>query len=142
MDADFTFEDALAGFQRFLKATGYPETIVWVRPADVLLTAPGILYIRQPAASESIRLVQRAFEDGTRYPRGVLLSCLCDFNTASCCYIWVPRDDQEAMEHLMSGGVKYSVPAESSRRRGVAVTSRLRWFWLKVNTRKVQNLRG
>jgi hypothetical protein len=100
-----------------------------------------IIYIRTPAASESIRLVQHAFQDGMRYPRGVLLSCLCDLDTESCCYIWVPRDDQEAIEHLMAGGVKYSVPAESSRRRGVAVTSGLKWFWLKIKYRKLQKLR-
>ena len=88
MDTDFTFADALAGFQRFLKATGYPETIVWVRPDGVLLADQAIIYVRTPAASESIRRVSHVFQDGIRYPRGVLLSCLCDLTTESCCYIW------------------------------------------------------
>jgi hypothetical protein len=138
MEGDCTFEEAVRMFREFVSTHGYPSEIIWLWPDDVIVAADGIILVRMPVPPENGARVQRAFEEGMRRGRGVLLSTLCGMAEQTCCYIWVPRNEQDAMEHLMPPGVKFSLLTESSRRQGVAVTNRFRWVWMKLRYRRQQ----
>ena len=132
-----SFEGAVNRLQALLESQNYPANIAWIWPNDAILTER-MAYVKWPLPAANRTRVKAIFDQGMRIQRGVLLASFCETPEETCCYIWVPQTDEEALYHLMPGGVKLSVPIETSRRTAHKVTSRLMWIWLKLRYRKLQ----
>jgi hypothetical protein len=103
-----SFDDALKQFHAFIVQQGLPPDLLWVFREDVSFDGQRIL-IKEPLPSDNVRLVESFYERGCRRGVGVLLTVLCLLDSHSCCYIWLPEDEIEAIESL-TAGLKLSVP--------------------------------
>jgi hypothetical protein len=121
-----SFNDAEAQFRNFLRSSAWPEDVVWVCLDDVAVIEQ--YFIVHPIAKGRIYASEK-YEKGALQNLGVLLSAICRDNINSYCAVWIPSDSAEAEYALMPQGLKLSVPSEP--RQGKAVTSEIRWWWLK-----------
>lgn len=131
------FLDAVGRFERFLQNAGYPGHVRWIRPRDVVLVTDRRIFIRV-RNNPSDQYVRDAFDLATRAGRGILFAALCSLERATCCYVWVPQDKNEAADHLMSDKLKLSAPTGEGRFQGYAVSNALKWVWLRVRYLKLQ----
>jgi hypothetical protein len=137
-EIDDSFDKVAEDFREFLRSQGYPHAILWIRPKDVIVSEK-TLHVRLSNLSNQVQ-VKRAFDSAMGRGLGVLLAALCVTTGATCCYLWTPRDEDEAMRHLMPRKPKFSVPAAS--RNGIVVTNPVKWFWLKWKYRKIQEFKN
>ena len=134
-----TFEAAVTRYQDFLASNGYPRAVRWVTESDVLVCNRPLVYIKVPVPAENEREARRSFATGTDEKRGVLFETLgCDQETTYA-FAWVPRDDDEAIRHMMPDGIKLSVRTRQLPAR--AINSRLRWRYLRWKHREHQSLK-
>ena len=139
-EGEVCFERVAGDFRQFLRRQGYPEQVVWVEPGDVIVSDRN-LYIRRSNPHANEERVNRAFDAGLRRGLGVLLAALCVTTDATCCYLWAPRDEDEAMRHLLPRGPKFSVPADRGR-KGTVVASPVKWLLLRWKYRKLQKFKN
>ena len=132
------FDEAVIQFQSFLGNEGYSRQIVWITPCDILLTGKPMVYLRVSEPGQNLSVVQREYELGTAANLGVKLSSFCDFGKFSYCFVWHPRDKDEAQRALMpaDGGLKLSVTNGSSRPIARRVSNRILWWLLKFKYRR------
>jgi len=133
------FDDAVAKFHEFLKTNHYSGEIVWVQPADVLLTGKRLVYVRMASQKARVEMARKTYEEGMARCRGVLFRTICDLGSTTCSHVLAPGSDDEAERLLMPIGLKLSV--QTDRIRGVSVKSGIWWFYLKVRYRQKQVLR-
>ncbi len=143
-----TFEQAVAQYLRSLSGYHYPfsENLIWVEPADLLLSLEGAICVKLPVPAENLARARERFEHGMKSGLGVLFGTLCDLPNATCCYAWVPKDKAEQKSHLIPRGLKTVVPTYSFRKQGKAVKNRFYWRFLKhryqKNSGRIQDLFG
>jgi len=138
--ANQTFQESVAEFRRFLAENGYPQDLIWVNPDDVILTGP-LIYVRVPVSQSNEESARQLFEHGISQQMGVLFATLCEIGSATCSYVWVPKDQTEAQEALMPAGLKMSVNTGASRREAKAVRNRLYGSYLRLKYRENQYLK-
>jgi hypothetical protein len=103
------FDKALLRFQGFLKSNGFLSHVVWLTPADVLLTGSELLYVRAPDPIVAQMAARSAFEQGLERGNGVLLKGMfCEKDTTFSC-VWIPKDREEAVDALLPPIVKLAV---------------------------------
>ncbi|HEY6307005.1 MAG TPA: hypothetical protein VI488_11175 [Candidatus Angelobacter sp.] len=141
MNVSSGFSESVAQFKEFLAANGYPPSVVWVCPQDVLLIGTRQILVRISFPLRNERHAQAEFERGMKKQMGVLFSTLSHMDAATCRYTWVPADEEEAHRHLMPRAVKFSANTGDSRFLGKDVRNRLRWLWLQLKHRKRQECR-
>ena len=124
------FELQVARFQQFLRANQRSEKIVWIELGDLLLTGKRHLYARIPTSDSRELAARRAFEKGIEQGRGVLFKAVFEVQGSSLCYVWVPRNNDEASLALMPAGVKLSIL--NSNIPVTAIESPFLWLWLKI----------
>ncbi len=126
---DESFNKVVEDFRQFIQRQRCCGKIVWVGPDDVVVSGKDV-YIRvaDPLANEN--RAKQSFDAGMNRELGILMAILCATDDETYCYTWAPRDEQEAMEHLMLRGPRFSALAENSRRKGVLVTNLLMWMWI------------
>jgi hypothetical protein len=132
------FAESVAGFENFLAANGYAPTVMWVGRQDVLFAGTKQIFVRVPPTADNEANARADFERGRKQKMGVLFKTLCKMDNVTCCYTWVPRDEEEAQCHLMPPDLKMAVNAEESMFVGRAVRSHFKWLWLKLKHRKHQ----
>jgi hypothetical protein len=132
------FDHWVARFQNFLTANGYSPMVMWVSSQDVLLTGTKQVFVRIPLAADNEAHVRADFDRGTQQKLGVAFRTFCKMDNATCCYTWVPRDEEEAQYGLMPQDVKLSVTAGEGVLFGRPVRSRFKWLWLRLKHRKHQ----
>jgi hypothetical protein len=79
--------------------------------------------------------VQRLYNSGQQAGLGINLNVFCIQGRRPYCYIWLPKDEEDA-SYRMLNGLKLSVPTGDSRRHAELVSSRIRWSWLKFRERR------
>jgi hypothetical protein len=141
INANPDFSESVTRFQKFLGESGYPPRVIWVDPQDVLLTGTCQALVRVSVPADKELHAQAVFEKGMKEQMGVLFATLCEMDDVSCCYAWVPVDEEEAHRHLMPRDLKLSANIGESRLFGKAVTNHFRWLWLRLRHRKHQELR-
>jgi hypothetical protein len=121
-----SFDEAETKFRKFLRASDWPEDVVWVCPDDVAVIEQS--FTVHPMTKGRQYAIEK-YEKGARQNLGVLLNAICRDNVNSYCAVWVPSDSTEAEYALMPQGLKLSIPSEP--RQGKVVKSGIRWWWLK-----------
>ena len=141
MKVSADFSEAVARFKGFLAANGYPPSLVWVRPQDVLFTGTKQVFLRIPSPSGNEQRAQDDFETGMKRQMGVVFATLCQMNATSYCYTWVPANEDESGRHLMPRDVKFSATIGESMLKANAVQNHITWLWLKLKLRKHQEFK-
>lgn len=79
-------------------------------------------------------LANARYDEGMRRGLGVLFRAICATKNEACCYVWIPKDREEAIGHLMpaSGELKMSVVVGDSRIFAVPVRNQFYWKLLKL----------
>src|SRR5579872_2159334 len=122
------FAEALDRFRTFLVGLGLNSDLRWIFREDVVERGRRT-YIRCPLPND-LTTVETLYERGLRHGLGIHLSVFCILAGNPCCYVWLPKDEEDASYRMLSG-LKLSGPPMSDRRKVIAVTSRIRWGWLK-----------
>jgi hypothetical protein len=133
------FDKALLRFQNFLKSNGFPPHVVWLTPADVLLTGSKLLYVRVPDPIIAQMAVCSAFKQGLERGNGILLKGMfCEQDTTFSC-VWVPKDREEAADAWLPPIVKLAV-VTSETLNVIVVRSDEQWEALASRYRNEQAL--
>lgn len=138
-----SFDDAVATFREFLQKTGFPKEIVWLSAEDAVLVPGRVLYLKPQAHEVGVALARERYETGMARKLGVLFAALCKLGDATCCFVWVPSDADEAQRSLMpkSGGLKLRVPNEEFRLSIKRIRNSLYWKILQARHRDESKLR-
>jgi hypothetical protein len=139
---DQDFDTAVALFQQFLRASNYPENIVWVMPENVLTTGKWFIYVRVPFPTVNEAKARRMYAAGLADGRGLLMSTVCTINLWTYCYIWFPKSDEEVPQSIWphDGSLKLSARDKSSSPEGRTIRRGGLWKVLKFWHRKQQRL--
>jgi hypothetical protein len=127
------FDDAVAQYVKFLENCGYPQKLMWVTRKDVLFTGSSRIYIRTSDPDGNAAAVRKEYEAGIASTLGVEFRTLCVLNDATCCYVWCPRDQNEAQRMMMpaDGSLKMSSLSNHSKIKSKGVRNWLVWKGLK-----------
>jgi hypothetical protein len=127
------FDDAVAKYVDFLKQCGCPPRIIWVAPKDVLFTGSSLIYIRLSVPESNVAAARKEYEAGITSTLGVEFRSLCELNGATCCFVWFPRDREEAQRMMMpaDGSLKMSAQSDHSHIRSKGIRNGLVWELLK-----------
>ena len=134
------FDAALLRFRDFLKNNGFPPRVVWLTPADVLLTGSELIYVHWPDQNIAQVAARSVFAQGLKRGNGVLLKGLFskDSKTYSC--IWIPKDRSEAEHALLPPLVKLAVAISSPFKLAIEYSDE-KWHSLSTRYRYEQSLR-
>src|SRR5689334_5192949 len=138
-----TFDNAVAEYAEFMKKCGWPPRIIWVTPKDVLFTGSLRVYIRLVKHGRDDE-ARQTYEAGRASRLGVEFCTLCELNGAACCFVWFPRNREEATRMMMTadGSLKMSALNDSSRGKGKSVRNRFVWKFLARRYGKNGDLYG
>jgi len=133
-----TFEAAIVKFRNFLLTNNCSPEILWVSSKEVAFPPKHFVYVKSPVPAANLDLARESYESGMAQNRGVLFSTVCEMKDATCCFVWFPKDQDEAERYLMpaDGSLKMSVRTDSPRIRGKIVKNSLRWKLLQMAYRK------
>ena len=123
-----TFDESLVQFKSFLTKHGWPSTLAWITPRDVLLTGSKVAYLKLPATTDGESRARQQFQAGTGHEFGVLLAALFKMDDSTYCYVWKPASELDAEGALIGKGLKISIPANPLRPR--LVRNKLKWWLL------------
>ncbi|HLJ90698.1 MAG TPA: hypothetical protein VKZ53_28085 [Candidatus Angelobacter sp.] len=138
---NLTFGEALARFEEFLANQGYPSSVIWVTPDDVLLSGSQEIFVKTPVSPQNEVSVRKIFDEGMRQELGVLFTTLCETGRISYAFAWTPKDDLDAQYALMPKDLKLSVGIGYSRRPGKEVESHIYWRFLQFKYRREQGIK-
>lgn len=130
------FAEAVQSFRRFLADQGCSDQIRWIWREDICSRrAPGSqrswnrsVYVHLAGTSET-SLVERYYNSGLNRGPGLSLEVFCVAAGLSCCFVYVPEDEEDASYRMISG-LKLSVP--TSPILAVAVRHSLLWMSLRL----------
>src|ERR687883_1752047 len=89
------FSDAIRQLKGFLAGQDISTDLLWVFREDIV-SYKLRLYVREPLPSGNEMLVESLYERGLRRDLGIRLNVLCLLGSKPCCYIWLPKDREDA----------------------------------------------
>ena len=126
-EASKTLSQAEQEFKSFLLANGYPQTICWITPNDLIVSSPHEYWIRK-RKQRAEEYVGAKFAQAVANGMGVELRAICANADQTFATVFVPTDREDAEYRLMRDGVKLSCPAERPKAR--VTGNALRWLLL------------
>jgi hypothetical protein len=124
-----TLEAALERFSAFLASQGYPKTVCWLRPVDVLVDEERHGWLKQHKA-HAAKDAARRYSQGLDRNLGIELRAICATETQTFAIIFVPQGEVDAEYRLMGLGLKLSCPVE--RYATAIIKNPLRWLALRL----------
>jgi hypothetical protein len=115
------FEHAVDGFRNFIVGQGWPESIIWRRPEEVLPYPGSKVFVLARAESEADQWARRFYDEGARAGVGICLSAACVVRSQSCSTIFWTLDQRLVSEMMLPvSGLKFScaVPRCDGKLRG------------------------
>jgi len=145
-----TFEEASSAFTDFLRQQGQSSELLWVCREDITGRRRKLFVHPYPPASNR-ELYQHHFEFGIQQARGVRFHVLCFAADRACCYVWVPKDDTDASQAMLSDDhlhYSFSVEREDSSRgflaqrasNSAAFLLRRAWYRLRGESPPIQEV--
>ena len=127
-DPPKTLKEAEQRFRGFLRRQNYPETIYWLIPDEIVISAGPHYWIRKRRTQATQHAALR-YAEGVDRNLGILLKAICATDTETFASVFIPQNDEEAQNHLMGRCLKLSCAVE--RHPATAITDPLRWLWLE-----------
>lgn len=103
------FLEAIESFRKFLMEQGQTDKIIWIDVEDVVLVNYKI-WINKIDFAKNYYKAEEKYNLGTNKMLGIELSAICRLGDNICCYVFVPNDKEDALNHLMLGNLKLAVP--------------------------------
>jgi hypothetical protein len=124
------FEVAVARFQRFLGAHGWPTPVIWVRPGDVVRRRDRLV-VQAAGCAQSEHHAQAAFARAIAAKLGVLVEAVCKDSHSTFARVVRPLDARASELQLYPDGLKLSVPVTPPP--ATTLGSGLHWWlWTKI----------
>jgi hypothetical protein len=136
IDEGLSFDAAIAQFQDFLEHNGYPPKVVWVEPANIVLTGQRSIYVKVPVSPANLVRACDRFTRGISSKLGICFGTICEMSDSTFCYAWSPVDSREQQEHLMGPTLKLSAKTGHSRVPGIPVAGGVSWLLLRLRHRR------
>jgi hypothetical protein len=133
-----TFEESFAKFQAFLAKNKYPTSVVWLKPADVVLARGNKIYVKLPVSPENECVARDELSKSAGLPHGVVFHAIGSNDATTFAYAWRPKNRDEALRSLSAAGVKFSAATTESRRDFVEVRNGLLWKFLRFRYRALE----
>lgn len=124
------FDEALRQLKVFLAGQNIHGDPLWVFRDDVV-SYKLRLHVKEPLPNTNEKLAAALYERGLQRDMGIRLNVLCLLGSRPCCYVWLPKDTEEAASALLlMSKFIISVPTELPRAR--TVSSRPAWWAYKL----------
>jgi hypothetical protein len=128
------FDKAIREFECFIAKQGLSTDLLWVFREDISSFKRRIL-IKEPLPEGNLNMAEALYKRGCAEKKGIRLEVLCLLGARPCCYVWVPRDRDEAERNLLLlSGFIMSIPEKLLSARGIR--NPLAWAWYKWLDRK------
>jgi hypothetical protein len=113
-----TFNQAVGRFRAFLAAEGWPTTIRWVAPAEVMREQQGrfvVTGLRDDHESQA----EKEYDAAGHRRLGVCFDAVCTIDETTCAMVLAPADalDAELQMYPSDGGLKLSAAMPRSEGR-------------------------
>jgi hypothetical protein len=102
------FARAVEQLQEFLGNQGVLRPPVWVFREDVV-SVKWRIWVRTPLPSQNTARAEALYEQARTRGLGVVLEVLCLLDLEPYCFVWWPRDAEEA-SYRMVAGLKLKIP--------------------------------
>ena len=120
-----SLEEASQRFREFLRSQGWPDEVQWLIPGAVLASKRGHCWINSRKVEGGMALARETYQQGVTQGLGISIEALCQTDSVTFAYVFVPTDQDEA-ERLLITGLKLSVPLTAQRARVVKNSC---WWW-------------
>jgi hypothetical protein len=110
MRTELDFESAVAKYKGFLAEQGFGTDLLWIFRENAIFYKKRIC-VRWPLPVVNERLAKQLYELGRDKGFGVWLQILCVIDKRPCCFVWFPKDEEEA-GYTMMADLKLSVPTQ------------------------------
>ena len=128
------FEEAVKESQWFIANQRLSTDLLWVFREDLSSFKRRIL-IKEPLPKDNREMAAALYKWGCQEKNGIRLEILCLLGAKLCCYVWVPRDMDEAERHLhLLSEFLMSIPERRLNAHGIRKP--LVWGWYKWFDRK------
>jgi hypothetical protein len=132
-----TFEQEFSELQTFLSNNGLPARVVWLTPADIVVTNSRTIYVKLPVSPNNELEARRELERSVAPPHGMLFYAVGSNHSTTFAYAWRPKNRDEAVRSLNANGLKFALAVEEKdhRKRFVEVRSEVFWRFLRFRHR-------
>ena len=105
-------QPAVTDFIAFAVEQGYPSTLLWTAPRDLMVWR-GRYFVRRRDFEESERQANAVFDHGLAQDLGVAVEAYCKTDRFTVCRVSVPDDGLDAKYRMIpESGVKMSVAVD------------------------------
>ena len=125
-----TFNDAVRQLKSFLTRQNISNDLLWIFREDVA-SYNLRLCVKEPLPSGNEKLVESLYKRGLRRDLGIRLDVLCLLGMRPCCYIWLPKDQEDAAYALLLMS-KFIISAPTEMPHARPVKNRLAWWAYKL----------
>jgi hypothetical protein len=108
-----SLDDAFLRFREFLRLQGWPDRMQWLTAGTVLFSKKGHYWIKSRKVGEGMTLARETYQQGVSRGLGISIEALCQTDSVTFAYVFVPTDQDEA-ERMLIRGLKLSVPLDFS----------------------------
>jgi hypothetical protein len=120
------FGEAVRRLRAFFASQSLSTEFRWVFRKDVICHKQNLL-IKEPIPEGNERLAQALYEHGRRRGLGLRIETLCLLNSHPCCYIWLPKTEEDAQYalHLFS---RFLISAPIDLCHARSVVNPIKWL--------------
>lgn len=128
-----SFEECAARLRQFAMDQGLPSGQMWIDWGDLILNGGRFYVYRSNRQDRSLSAAAR-YRSAAEKDVGIELEAICTVDHATCCFVYVPFDRDEAMRLMIPDrGVKLSVAQTPPKAK--LVTNPVAWWLLKLRAR-------
>ena len=125
-----SFGDCRRRLSQLIRDHGLPSREMWIDSEDVIVNKRK-LFVYNAKREDRTSSAEARFRFAVERDVGIALETICTVNDATCCFVYLPSDRDEA-DRLMipRKGVKLSVPTTPPEAK--LVTNPVVWWLLKL----------
>jgi hypothetical protein len=124
------FAESSTRLSQFLQDRGLPPRKMCVDWGDVIVKN-GRFYVYRSRTKDRAASAEARFQEAAKRGVGVCLEAICTVKDATCTFVYLPSNDDEADQHwIPASGVKLSVPTDPREAR--LVSNPIVWAFLKL----------
>lgn len=132
-DPPLTLNAAAEKFRLFLASQGYPTTIRWLSPTDVLVEEKHRFWVRLRQSDRVVGSKER-YAEGLSRKLGIELRAICATEVETFAFVFLPQDDLDRQCHLMGRMLKLSCP--DRMRRASTIRNSIIWMAFRFLNKK------
>ena len=133
LDGMESFEECAERLRQFAVDQGLPSAQMWVDWGDVVVDS-GRFYVNRSHRQDRSQSAEERYRLAVEKDVGIAFEAICTVDHSTCCFVYLPSDQDEAVRLMMpQKGVKLSVAQSPPKAK--LVTSPIAWWLLKLRAR-------